>query len=86
MANVHLYYLEVVIYICLGASQVATMGDLTVRITSSVRGFYTRDENAYDRCMGRLSPRVQAIFVWLGYIAIVISAFVILIRANVFWS
>ena len=61
------------------------MGDLTVRITQSVSGFYSRDENCYDRCMGRLSTRMKLVFVWLGYIAIIVSAGVLLLRANIFW-
>ena len=78
LANIYMYYIEVCLYILVGASQLSAMGDLTRKITESVRGLYTRDEGSYDKFIGRISPRSLNLIVWGLSICINISAVVIL--------
>ena len=80
LANIYMYYIEVFLYIAVGAAQLAAMGDLTKKITESVRGIYTRDEGCYDKCIGRISSKSLTFFVLALSACINICGLIILFK------
>ncbi len=57
MVIIYLYYIEFFLYVCIGAAQISSMGDLAIQLSGSVSGLFQRDESRFDRCMGKIPPR-----------------------------
>ena len=57
MAVIYLYYIELFLYVSIGAAQISSMGDLAIQLSASVRGLFSENNGCYDRLVDKVPSK-----------------------------